>query len=166
MTDMNKLAMIAIATSAFALSALPAAAQQSPGSWYANLGYTQLDTNRGDLGAVTGRLGYSLTPNVAAEAEYSTGVENDTFGELDNAWGVYGVGSVPLPANFSVFGRVGYQEINIQGRNGATDSDGSGLGYGAGVQWNATSRVGVRSEYTRLDDADADAWSLSGVLNF
>lgn len=163
---MNKLAVMVVATSAFALSALPAAAQQTQGSWYANLGYTQLDTNRGDLGAATGRLGYNLTPNVAAEGEYSTGVENDTFGELDNAWGVYGVGSVPLSAGFGVFGRVGYQEINIQGRNGATDSDASGLGYGAGVQWRATPRVGVRGEYTRLDDADADTWSLSGVLNF
>ena len=65
-----------------------------------------------------------------------------------------------------MFGRVGYQELHIDGRNGATDQDANGLGYGAGVNWRATSGIGIRGEYTRLDDANADTWSLGGVVNF
>ena len=60
----------------------------------------------------------------------------------------------------------GYQQIHIDGRNGATNTEGEGLGYGAGVQWNATQRFGLRGEYTRLTDADADTWSVAGVMNF
>ena len=158
---------IAAAIASLALLATPAMAQDlSSGPWTAGLGYTHLDTDRGDLGGVTGRLGYSFTPNIGAEAEYTGGVSGDDFGKLNNAWGVYGVGTLPLSQNFDVFGRVGYQEMSIDGRNGATDQDTSGLGYGAGINWHASSRVGIRGEYTRLDDADADTWSLGGVVRF
>lgn len=166
---MNKIAMVAAAAAASAaiMAASPASAQTAPsGNWYANLGYTHFDTDRGDLGGVTGRLGYRINPYLGGEAEYTGGVSDSNTGRLSNAWGVYGVGTLPVSGNFDLLGRVGYQEINIDGRHGATNSDGQGLGYGAGVQWRASPGLGVRGEYTRLTDADADTWSLSGVLNF
>jgi opacity protein-like surface antigen len=165
---MNKLTIFAAAAAALGMAGLaaPASAQDMGNNWYANLGYTHFDTDRGDLGGVTGRLGYHFTPNLGAEAEYSAGTNSGDFGKLDDAWGLYGVGTIPVTSNLGVFGRVGYQQIHIDGRNGATDSDGEGLGYGAGVQWNATPTLGVRGEYTRLSDADADTWSVAGVLNF
>jgi outer membrane immunogenic protein len=166
---MKKIAMMAAVavTAMAAFMAAPASAQTvTNGNAYASVGYTHFSTDRGDLGGVTGRLGYRITPYVGAEAEYTTGVDHSHFGKLDNAWGVYGVGTVPVTQNFDLLGRVGYQQINISGRNGATDSDGRGLGYGAGVQWHATPGLGIRGEYTRLTDADADTWSVSGVMNF
>jgi opacity protein-like surface antigen len=165
---MNRVATLAAvaAVSAAALAASPATAQTATSNWYANLGYTHYDTDRGDLGGVTGRLGYHFNQYLGAEGEYTTGVSDDRFGKLHDAWGVYGVVSAPIASSLSVFGRAGYQEINIDGRNGATDSDGQGLGYGAGLQWQATPGLGVRGEYTRLTDADADTWSLAGVINF
>jgi hypothetical protein len=165
---MNKFAIIAAAAAALGIAGLaaPASAQDMSNNWYGNLGYTHFDTDRGDLGGVTGRLGYHVTPMLGVEGEASTGVSGDRFGKLDNAWGVYGVGTLPVTSSLNVFGRVGYQQIHIDGRNGATDSDGEGLGYGGGVQWNATQRWGLRGEYTRLSDADADTWSVAGVMNF
>ena len=166
---MTKLALLAAAAAAAtaAMMAAPASAQSiTNGNAYANLGYTQFNTDRGDLGGVTGRLGYRFTPYFSAEGEYTAGTNESDQGALDRAWGVYGVGTVPINPSFSVFGRAGYQEINIDGRNGFTDRDDQGLGYGGGVQWNATQRFGVRGEYTRLTGADADTWSLSGVMNF
>lgn len=165
---MNKLAIFAAVAVALGVAGLaaPASAQDMGNNWYANLGYTHFDTDRGNLGGVTGRLGYHFTPNLGAEGEYTTGVSNDNFGKLNDAWGIYGVGTLPVTERLNVFGRVGYQQIHVDGRNGATDSDGEGVGYGAGVQWNATQRWGLRGEYTRLSDADADTWSLAGVMNF
>ena len=166
---MSKLALLAAAAAAAtaAMMAAPASAQDATSNIYGNLGYTQFDTPRGDLGAVTGRLGYQFTPYVSAEGEYSTGVNDSHEGKLSNAWGLYGRVGVPVSPNFDIFGRAGYQETNIDGRNGFSDRNGQGLGYGAGAQWHpAATGFGIRGEYTRLTDVDADAWSLSGTMSF
>jgi len=165
---MNKIAIIVAASAALGVAALtqPASAQTSPQNWYADLGYTHFDTNRGSLGGVTGRLGYQFNPYVGAEGEVSGGVSDDTFGKLRHAWGVYGVATAPLTSNIAVFGRLGYQQMDIQGRHGATNQNTDGLGYGAGVQWRAGNGLGLRGEYTRLSNSDADTWSLAGVIGF
>ena len=167
MTKLALLVAAAVAATA-AMMATPASAQDATSNnIYANLGYTQFNTDRGDLGAVTGRLGYQFTPYLSAEGEYSTGVNDSNQGKLSNSWGVYGRVGVPVSPNFDVFGRAGYQETNIDGRNGFSDRDGQGLGYGAGVQWHpAATGWGIRGEYTRLTDVDADTWSLSGTMSF
>ena len=166
---MSKLALLAAAAAAAtaAMMAPPASAQDATSNIYGNLGYTQFDTPRGDLGAVTGRLGYQFTPDVSAEGEYSAGVNDSREGKLSNAWGLYGRVGVPVSPNFDIFGRAGYQETNIDGRNGFSNRDGQGLGYGAGVQWHpAATGFGIRGEYTRLTDVDADTWSLTGTMSF
>ena len=162
-----KFLAFAAAAAALAAMATPALAQDvSSGPWYAGLGYTHYDTDRGDLGGVTGRLGYHFNQYLGAEAEYTGGVSDDTFGKLNNAWGAYAVGTLPVSSSLDVFGRVGYQELNIDGRNGAPDQDTSGAGYGAGVNWHVAGNLGIRGEYTRLSGADADTWSLGGALSF
>jgi hypothetical protein len=162
--------VLAFATAVAALAALatPAMAQDDTSTqpWYAGLGYTHYDTDRGNLGGVTGRLGYHFNQNLGAEAEYTGGVSDDTFGKLRDQWGVYGVASLPVSQGFDVFGRAGYQQMHIDGRNGATSQDTEGLGYGAGVNWHASGNLGIRGEYTRLTDSDADTWSLGGALAF
>ena len=76
MTKLALLAAAAVAATA-ALMAAPASAQDASNNIYANLGYTQFNTDRGDC-AVTGRLGYQFTPYLSAEGEYSTGVNDLT----------------------------------------------------------------------------------------
>jgi len=164
---MKKFALVTAAV-AFAALASPAFAQDysTGGPWYAGLGYTHYDTSRGDLGGITGRLGYNFTPHIGAEAEYTGGVSDDDFGKLDNAWGAYGVGTLPVSSNFELIGRLGYQETNINGKNGATDVDSHGLGAGVGAVWHVAG-FGIRGEYTRLQgDEDIDSWSLGGSMKF
>lgn len=157
---MKKLAFLAAA----AILGLSAPAMAATPGWYAGAGYTAYDADNADLGAVTGRLGYQFTPYWGVEGEGSFGVEDDGDTELDNAWGLYGTGSLPVSERVDLFGRVGYQTMEIDGP-GAGDDD--GLGYGAGVNVRLTPTFGVRGEYTRLDgDEDTDAWALSGVVHF
>jgi len=157
---MTKFAILA-AASAAALLAMPAAAHAQA---YAGLGYTALDTDAGDIGAVTGRLGYRINPNFAVEGEASFGVDDDGV-ELDNNIGAYAVAILPVSNSFDLHGRVGYQRSEFDSVFGGGDDD--GLGYGVGATFRATPNFGIRADYTRWDgDFESDAISLGGVVNF
>jgi hypothetical protein len=150
--------------------AAPAAAQGlAAGEAYAGAGYTHYEFDGDETGAVTGRLGYRIHPNFAVEGEAAFGASDGDNAELDNAWGVYAVGVVPVAPSFDLFGRVGYQTVELDRVVGA-DIDSEGLGYGVGVNWRVSERFGVRGDYTRLDGGDdgeeGDAIGVSATLNF
>jgi len=159
---MNKLAMMA-AVAAAALMAAPMAAHAD---WYAGAAYTNFDYDGGgDVDAITGRLGYRMSPNFAVEGEASTGIEDDAV-ELDYNAGLYAVGIVPVTSNFDLHGRIGYQGSEVETPLGDISDD--GLGYGVGATWRFTPGFGVRADWTRLDgdEGEADALSIGGVVNF
>lgn len=159
---MRKFAMMA-AVAAATLLGLPAAAHAE---WYAGAGYTHYDYYGGDLGGVTGRLGYRVNPNFAVEGELSTGVEDDHNVELNYDAGIYAVGILPVTQSLDLHARLGYHSSELDTPGGDFTED--GVAYGAGGTWRINQRWGVRADYTRLDgdDADADAVSLGAVVNF
>lgn len=157
---------LAAAAGAAMLFAAPGLAQAET---YATLGYTHIDDRGADVGAITGRLGMRLTPNFAVEGEYSHGVEGDTNARLDNAWGVYGVGVLPVNPNVDLFARVGYSRIDQDGRNafaGVNRND-DGLAVGVGAQLSLGDAWGVRGDYTRHEgDRRAHLVGASVVRSF
>lgn len=159
---MKKFAMMA-AVAATALMAVPAVAHAE---WYAGAAYTQYDLDGPEVGGVTGRLGYRMNPNFAVEGEGTFGIDDDEGVELNHALGAYAVGIVPFGASgFEAHGRLGYQTIEVDTPLGDADDD--GLAYGVGLGWNATSNIGIRADYTRMDgDEDTDAISLGASFNF
>ena len=159
---MNKLAIMA-AVAAVALMAAPQAASAQA---YVGAGYTNFDYEGGDIGAVTGRLGYRMHPNFAVEGEASTGLDDDGGVELNHNAGAYARGILPLSENFDVHARVGYTTSEVDTPLGEAEDD--GVAYGAGAEWRFSPNIGIRADWTRLegDDAEADALSLGGVLNF
>lgn len=165
---MKKIALAA-ATVAIAAFASPAAAQGAPGSWYAGAGYTHYDFENAEVGGVTGRLGYRMNQNFAVEGEGTIGTRDDDNAELNGAYGVYGVGILPVSPSVDLFGRVGYQQVEVDGVGPVADIDEDGVGYGAGASFRVSDRFGIRGEYTRLDtgeESDADTFSIGGVVNF
>jgi hypothetical protein len=159
---MKKLAMMA----AVAAVALLAAPMSASAQGYVGLGYTNFDYDGGDVGAVTGRLGYRLNPNFAVEGEASTGVDEDDAIELNHNVGAYARAILPVTSEFDVHGRIGYQTTEIDTPLGDADDD--GIAYGVGAEWRFTPAFGLRGDWTRLegDEGEADALSLGGVLNF
>lgn len=156
---------IAAAVAALATVALPAAAHAQ--NWYAGAGYTNFDADGADIGAVTGRLGYRMSPYFAVEGEASTGLDDEDGIELNHNAGLYAVGILPVGQNFDLHGRVGYQMTEVGTPIG--DFEDEGVGYGVGATYRFTPNFGVRADYTRLegdDEAEADAISLGGVVNF
>ena len=114
---------ILLASAALALMAAPAMAQTvtSP-TYYGTLGYSQMDADGADVGAVTGRFGAKFTPNLGAEAEASFGVGSDTFRvgaseikvEENYDVAVYGVATLPVNANFDLFARAGFGTTELK----------------------------------------------------
>ncbi len=159
---MKKFTMMA-AVAAAALMAVPAVAHAE---WYAGAAYSQYSVEDADLGGATGRLGYRMNPNFAIEGEGTVGVDDDQGVELNHAVGAYAVGILPIGSSgFEAHGRVGYQTVEVDTPLGDVDDD--GLAYGVGVGWNATSIIGIRADYTRMEgDLDTDAISLGASFNF
>lgn len=158
---MKKFSLMA-AVAAAALMAMPAAANAE---WYAGAAYTNFDYEGGDVDAVTGRLGYRVSPNFAIEGEASTGLDDGAV-ELNHNAGVYGVAILPVTSNFDLHGRLGYQTTEVGTPLGEFSDD--GVGYGVGATYRLTPGFGVRADYTRLegDEGEADAMSVGGVFNF
>lgn len=161
---MRKLALLAAV--AAAVLAVPAAASAQEGL-YVGGGYTQFSGDDVDVGAITGRVGYRFHPNFAVEGEGSFGVVDDDIGgvdvELDNSFGVYGVGVLPVTPRVDLFGRVGYHNTEVSGGGFTAEAD--GVAFGGGAQWNVSDRFGIRGEYTRLegDDDGVNTFGVSGV---
>jgi outer membrane immunogenic protein len=181
---MSMIRNLAVAAAAMiAAAATPAAADvvNSTGP-YVNLGGTWFNTNDEDVDVtgVTGRLGYRFHPNFGVEGEASFGIDGDTADvlgtpvdvELDNQFGAYAVGFLPISDNFELLGRVGYAQVEAEGSFGGFTAgvNDDGVAAGVGVQYGFSPNFGVRGEYTRLsaDDSDdgIDAWTLSGVWAF
>lgn len=171
---MKKIVISVAAILAGAIAA-PAAANAET---YANLGYTQFSSDNVDVGGATARLGYKFTPNFGVEGEASFGLDEDSADvlgspvdiKLNQEYGVYGIGFLPLGETVELFGRVGYVNVDAAssfgGFNVGIDED--GVGFGGGVQWNFTPKFGVRAEYTRLEGNDdgVNAYGLSGAFKF
>ena len=171
---------VLLATAALTLIAAPAMAQDR-GPVTGSLGYTHLDAGDGELGAITGRLGYDFTRNFGIEGEGSIGVRDEdiTVGGVDGSLeheydaAVYGVAKVPVSENLELFGRVGYGTTSIKADVAGVSAteDGESLNYGAGANWFFDGQNGVRADWTRRDFTDdqggeIDTYGLSFVRRF
>lgn len=173
----------AIAASALLIAALPTAAfAQDETHFYGSLGYSAVETDQADLGALTARLGYKFLPYVGVEGEASVGVKSEGYDvsiggssgdiELKHDVAAYAVAFLPLGENFEVFARAGYGTTAIEATSGGVSvrGDGESFNYGAGA--TAFFRNdGLRVDWTRRDFTDdnageADVWSVSYVRRF
>lgn len=172
---------VLLTAAALTLLAAPAMAQEPASRVTGSVGYTQLDGDDGDLGAITGRMGYNFTRYLGVEGEASFGVKDEDItvggvnGSLEHEYdaAVYGVATLPVSDNFEVFGRLGYGTTSIKADvAGFTASeDGESVNYGIGANYFFDGRNGVRADITRRDFTDdaggeVDTWSLGYVRRF
>lgn len=173
---------ILLATAALTVIAAPAAAQSlSSPALTGSIGYTQLDSDDGDLGAVTGRLNAKFNRYFGVEGEASVGVKDDDIdvggvpGKLEHDYdaAAYGVATLPINPNFELFGRVGYGTTSIKADvAGVTaEEDGESVNYGVGANYFFDGRNGIRADFTRRDFTDdnggeVDTYGLGYVRRF
>lgn len=178
--------MKVLGVAALAAALLPAAAahaQPAPETGlYGGLGYSHLDLESVDLGALEGRFGYRFHRNFGVEGELGFGVNDDsrTTGvgtadvELKYKGAVYGVGFLPIGPNTDLIGRIGYGATKVETAIGSETAKfkGESWNFGVGAQHHFDGMNGVRVDYTRqeFDDAaengEANVWSIGYVRRF
>ena len=161
-----------LASLAVVAVASPALAQ---GKLELGAGYSNFDTDGADIGALTARGTYFITPHFGVEGEASIGVDDDQVGaanvELDSSFGAFGVAQLPVSERVDLFARAGYAtndyNVSVPGLGSASGDD-DGLAYGVGGKVFLTDRFGLRGDFTRYegDDVDADVISVGGVMKF
>ncbi|ULX57484.1 porin family protein [Ectothiorhodosinus mongolicus] len=117
--------------------------------------------------------------NVSVEGRFGFGIDDDTVSvagidaklEIDNFFGGYVLGHLPLADQASVYGLIGFTRgkgtISVPGFS-ESDTD-SGLTWGTGFNFFAPPQLGVNAEYVQyLDESgyDLSAFSLGLTYNF
>ena len=171
-----------LSTAALTLLAAPAMAQSiSSPQVSGSVGYTVLDGDDGDLGAITGRATAKFNRDFGVEGEASFGVKDEDVtvgavtGSLEHVYdaAAYGVATLPINENFELFGRLGYGTTSIKADvAGFTASeDGESVNYGVGANYFFDGRNGIRADITRRDFTDSnggevDTYGIGYVRRF
>jgi len=125
--------------------------------------------------------GYKFNPNFAIEGAWidlgevsaSDGVVN-VAAEVDG-FQIAAVGMFPINPKFGIFGKVGVFMWDVSATASApgfgsaqASDDGNDIMFGAGVNWNLTTRFGLRAEWERfdIDGDDVDFISIGAQFNF
>lgn len=111
--------------------------------------------------------GYKFTENFGVEGGYdylgqytATPVSGASVGKAiikTNSWNLFGVGTLPLPKDFSVFAKLGvssnYSKMNFSSNGGAFNANDAGtnrktsFAFGVGAGYNIMKNLTVRIEY-------------------
>jgi len=176
---LRKLVFLGIA----ALVSTPAAGTEA-GSTYAGGQFAMLDYDVDGVSSfnptgLIGRVGHFVADYVAIEGRVGFGLSDDSItvqgvrvtGELENLFGAYVVGHLPIEGAFSPYGLLGFTSAKARLELpdfgiSETDTD-SGFTWGLGVDIRVNPQVSINGEYVRyLDESEYDFSALSFGVNF
>ncbi|BBP00430.1 porin family protein [Sulfuriferula nivalis] len=117
-----------------------------------------------------GIVGYQFNKNFATEGQYTgVGQVTDTAGNTAkaDAFSVSAVGILPLNESFNLYGKLGIASAKTTTSAGysAFGTSRTALTYGVGVQYNATTNIGVRLGWDRYGIATASATGVKSNFN-
>jgi OOP family OmpA-OmpF porin len=158
---MKKWFVAVIGAAALALSSA-ASAQQLTG-FYAGAEFGQADFGSDDDTAVKILGGYQVNRNFAAEVGYS--MLYDKGGSEVTALEVVGIGLFPVANQLSIYGKLGFANVDVETPAGSDDK--TELTWGLGVQYDVSARLGVRAGWQRYEtDEEVDLLSIGVVYRF
>lgn len=158
-----------IAAAAALIIASSTAIAVEPGSLYAGVdaGKTKLEGWSDRETSFGAFVGYQFHPSFAAEFGYRRLADTEAFGadvKADQA-ALSVIGSLPLANNFSLYGRLGYNHIEVDASyRGFTSSDSvSRVVYGVGLGYAFTPAISARLE---VQKPTSDTTNLSAGVVF
>jgi hypothetical protein len=157
---------IAIAATLAILSSAAMAADAPYFYGGADVGSTKLEGADRET-SFGGFLGYQFNQNFALEGGIRRlGEAEFTGGDVKlDQYSISGVGTVPLSNGFSVYGRLGYNRLNIKasGPLGSASDDTNEVLYGAGVGYKFSETVTGRLE---VQKPESDVTNVSVGVAF
>lgn len=108
--------------------------------------------------AVSLRIGTKITDFVSLEGMFGFGAGDDEVGntdtkvELNSLFGANVVGHYDLNDSATLFGRVGFAQIDVE--SGGNSADDTGLSYGMGFRIKTSFYGSVLIEYTQWPDIE------------
>ena len=167
-----RIGLIALTSSIFVLPT------HAAGNWYLGGAVTQtfVDENGIDDDDTGGKVfgGYRFNDYFAVEASYyDFGKLDEGVNQLDIDGGSLSIiGSIPVAERFSIFGKVGIHDWDVEVSGPVTsrfsdDSDTDAF-YGIGVEYALSDLWDIRGEFERyeVDDFDLDVVSIGVSFNF
>jgi OOP family OmpA-OmpF porin len=163
---------IAVAAMLALVSSVSMAAEERPVYVGGDLGNTR-NNQSSDRGFAIGVFaGYKFTPHIAVEASYRH-MEHDSYaiifenhGVTAEQYALSAIGSVPLNDKFSVYGRLGYNQISTTVKRSANrryeDHENRAL-YGIGLTYSFGKLVSARVE---VQKPKSNMTNLSAGLAF
>jgi OmpA-OmpF porin, OOP family len=103
--------------------------------------------------------GYRFHPNIAAEVGYGMMYDKDDV-EV-TALEFVAVGMFPIANQFSIIGKLGLANVEVDSRFGSEDK--TELTWGIGAQFDVTRNLGVRALWQRYETNDAVDFLAVGV---
>ena len=164
MTNTTKKWFVAILGAAAMTASAGAFAQQTTGSGF----YVGADVGNADFGsdddtAFKLYAGFKFHPNVAVEGGWAQ--LYDKGGVEATSLEVVAVGYFPLAQQFSLIGKLGLANVDVDTPVGGDDK--TELTYGIGVQYDVTPKIGARVQWQRYDtDQEIDLLSVGVVVRF
>ena len=142
-----------------------AMAQQPMSGWYVGGDIAKVEVESEDDTGFRILGGYEINRTFAAELGYTSLFDKD--GVEVTAFELVGIGKFPVANSFSVFGKLGLAMWDAE-IDGVGSDDGTDLTYGVGVQYDLTSRLGIRGQlqWYDVDEADADVISVGVIYRF
>jgi opacity protein-like surface antigen len=127
---------------------------------YAGIEIGQADIeNEDDIGfKVFG--GYQFTRNIAAELGY--GMMFDKSDVEVTALELVAVGMFPIANQFSLIGKLGLANVEVDSPGGSADK--TEITWGIGVQFDVSRNLGVRALWQRYETEEALDWLAIGVM--
>lgn len=155
-----------ILSSVLAASIASTSFSASAAELYAGGNFAVLDSHDLSFNAIYGRFGALFNENLSAEARIGFGVGDDTVDgfkyELDNVYGVYVRGGIPVGEIFYPYAILGYSKAKAtESGYGYSGSDSeSDLSFGVGADFKVTDTLKINAEY--LSYLDKDETELTG----
>lgn len=156
------------AAAALAIVASTAVAADAPAFYVgADIGQTKIDDADDNETSYGMFAGYQVNEMFAVEANYRVLADFAFLGAdlKTTQTGLSAIASMPLSNNFSVYGRLGYNRIDVEasGPLGTADADESGVLYGVGLGYAFTPTVSARVE---VQKPTSDSTNFSAGLSF
>ena len=173
---------------ALGINSLAVAAADNTGTTYAGVQYAITSYNEAGFDelnptALIGRFGKNINDGFALEGRLGFGLQDDNLNylgvdvslELDNLFGVYGVGHVNLSESSSLYGLIGVTQAELSvtasafGFSASKSESDSGLSLGVGANIGISNNAALNVEYMQYlskSDYDLNAISFGVVFKF